>query len=95
MSEKPVAMQKLAVWIPEQMTPGTVFFLEEDTLERLGATDDSQDPYWAVLACPRCGTIGLTTRKQFFGLLPVICGSDECSGEFFIDGDCIVPRRPS
>ncbi len=75
-------------WIPEQMEPGTLF-----VLENAGETGDSQDPYWAVLACPNCGTLGLVTRKQVAGLYPVICGSSECSAQFFIQGEEIVPRK--
>ncbi len=76
-------------WIPEQMEPGTIF-----VLENAGQAGDAQDPYWAVLACPSCGTLGLVTRKQVAGLLPVICGSAECSAQFFLEGDTIVPRKP-
>lgn len=75
-------------WIPEQMEPGTIF-----VLENAGEAGDAQDPYWAVLACPSCGVLGLVTRKQVSGLLPVICGSTECSAQFYIRGDEIVPRK--
>ena len=37
----------LPQWIPEQMSPGTVF-----VLDNAGETGDERDPYWAVLACP-------------------------------------------
>ena len=59
-------------WIPEQMQPGTVF-----VLENAGEIGEKEDPYWAVLACPSCGMLGLITRKQINGLLPVICGSEQ------------------
>jgi hypothetical protein len=61
----------LTEWIPEQMGPGTVF-----VLENAGEVGEKEDPYWAVLACPSCGTLGLITRRQIAGLLPVICGSE-------------------
>ena len=77
-------------WIPEQMGPGTIF-----VLENAGEIGDAQDPYWAVLACPSCGTLGLITRKQIAGLIPVMCGSENCSAQFHIHNDDIVPRRPS
>ena len=51
-------------WIPEQMEPGTVF-----VLENAGEVGEKEDPYWAVLSCPSCGTLGLITRKQMAGLL--------------------------
>ena len=66
-------------WIPEQMEPGTVF-----VLENAGEVGEKEDPYWAVLSCPSCGTLGLITRKQMAGLLPTFCGSSVCSAQFFI-----------
>ena len=77
-------------WIPEQMHPGTVFLLEN-----AGEMGDGDDPYWAVLACPSCGTLGLITRRQVVGLLPVICGSDQCSAQFFLRDNCVQVRKPS
>ena len=76
-------------WIPEQMGPGTIF-----VLENAGEVGEKEDPYWAVLSCPSCGTLGLITRKQIAGFLPVICGSDQCSAQFFINDSEIVPRKP-
>jgi hypothetical protein len=75
-------------WIPEQMEPGTVF-----VLENAGEVGEREDPYWAVLSCPSCGTLGLITRKQMAGLLPTICGSAQCSAQFFIK-DGARPRHP-
>lgn len=80
----------LSEWIPEQMEPGTVF-----VLENAGEVGDSADPFWAVLACPACGTLGLITRKQIAGLIPVICGSNSCSAQFFIRDSDILERKPS
>jgi hypothetical protein len=76
-------------WIPEQMEPGTVF-----VLENAGEVGEKEDPYWAVLSCPSCGTLGLITRKQMAGLLPTICGSSICSAQFFINEEEITPRKP-
>lgn len=80
----------LSEWIPEQMEPGTIF-----VLENAGEMGEKEDPYWAVLACPGCGQLGLITRKQIAGLLPVICGSEKCSAQFFIRDEEIVARKPS
>jgi hypothetical protein len=77
-------------WIPEQMHPGTVFLLEN-----AGEMGEGDDPYWAVLACPACGTLGLITRRQLAGLIPVICGSDTCSAQFFLHESEIEVRKPS
>ncbi|MEP6643931.1 MAG: hypothetical protein ABJA69_05510 [Acidobacteriaceae bacterium] len=79
----------LSEWIPEQMLPGTIF-----VLENAGRVGEKEDPYWAVLSCPHCGTLGLITRKQIAGLLPVICGSGICSVQFFIHDSEIVIRKP-
>jgi len=77
-------------WIPEEMHPGTLFMLEN-----AGEVGDSDDPYWAVLACPSCGTLGLITRRQVSGLLPVICGSNNCSAQFFLRDRTVEVRKPS
>ena len=79
----------LSEWIPEQMGPGTLF-----VLENAGEVGETEDPYWAVLSCPECGTLGLITRKQVNGLIPVICGSSKCSAQFFLKDDEIVVRKP-
>ena len=80
----------LSEWIPEQMEPGTIF-----VLENAGEVGETDDPYWAVLSCPTCGQLGLVTRKQVGGLLPVICGSAHCSAKFFIRDEQIMPRKPN
>jgi hypothetical protein len=82
-------LEVLNEWIPEQMIPGTIF-----VLENAGNVGEKEDPYWAVLSCPSCGTLGLITRKQLGGLLPVICGSENCSAQFFINDSDIVIRKP-
>lgn len=80
----------LSEWIPEQMSPGTLF-----VLENAGEVGEPEDPYFAVLACPSCGVLGLITRRQIAGLIPVICGSDQCSAQFFIRDSDIVVRKVS
>jgi hypothetical protein len=55
-------LQFLEEWIPERMDPGTVFVLENQA--KLG---QAQNPYVAVMSCPRCGTLGLITRRQLYG----------------------------
>ena len=80
----------LTEWLPEQMEPGSLF-----VLENAGEVGDQDDPYWAVLACPECGTLGLITRNQARGLLPVICGSRSCPAQFMILNEQVVPRLPN
>lgn len=77
-------------WLPEAMEPGSIF-----VLENAGQVGDEDDPYWAVLACPECGTLGLITRRQFRGLIPVICGSNQCPAQFVIVDERVVPKRPN
>ena len=80
-------LEVLNEWIPEQMQPGTIF-----VLENAGQIGEKEDPYWAVLSCPKCGILGLITRKQIAGLIAVICGSGKCSAQFFIRRQ--RPRNP-
>src|SRR6185312_1590157 len=80
----------LTEWIPEQMQPGTVF-----VLENAGEVGKNEDPYWAVLACPECGTLGLITRRQMAGITPVICGSEKCSAHFFIRDEDVQVCKPN
>jgi len=81
-------LQFLESWIPEKMDPGTVFVLENQT--KMGS---AQDPFVAVLSCPRCATIGLITRRQFTGREAMICGGDVCSAEYRLNGEAIVFRK--
>jgi hypothetical protein len=82
-------LQYLEEWIPERMDPGTVFVLENQT--KLG---NAQNPYVAVMSCPRCGTMGLITRRQLCAGETMICGGDKCSAEYRLDGENINFRRP-
>jgi hypothetical protein len=82
-------LQFLEEWIPERMDPGTVFVLENQP--PLG---QAQDPYVAVMSCPRCGTLGLITRRQLYGGETMICGGDACSAEYRLDGEDICYRAP-
>ena len=80
-------LQFLEEWIPEQMAPGTVFVLENQT--KLG---NDENPYVAVMACPRCGTMGLITRRQLYSGEAMICGGDLCSAEYRLEGEAIFYR---
>lgn len=80
----------LEVWIPEQMQPGTLFMLEQT--EELGKVEN---PYCAVLSCPSCGSLGLITRRQCVGLESMICGSEKCSAEYYLEEGQIRYRPPS
>ena len=80
-------LQFLEEWIPERMAPGTVFVLESHA--KLG---HAQNPYVAVMSCPRCGTMGLITPRQLYAGEAIICGGEACSAEYRLDGDNICFR---
>jgi hypothetical protein len=82
-------LQMLEAWIPEQMEPGTLF-----VLDNAATAEDAENPYWAVLSCPACGTLGLITRRQYAGRDSLICGAHACSAEYHLRGDGIEYRRP-
>ena len=82
-------LQFLEEWIPEKMDPGTVFVLENQT--KMGK---AENPYVAVMSCPRCGTMGLITRKQLCAGETMICGGEICSAEYRLDGEIIRYRPP-
>jgi hypothetical protein len=81
------ALQYIEEWIPERMSPGTIFVLENQS--NIGP---SQNPYVAVMSCPLCGTMGLITRRQLVGSEIMICGGDVCSAEYQLDGETIRYR---
>jgi hypothetical protein len=81
-------LQFLEEWIPERMDPGTVFVLENQT--KLG---HANNPYVAVMSCPRCGTMGLITRRQLCAGDTMICGGEDCSAEYRLDGENIFYRK--
>jgi hypothetical protein len=80
-------LQFLEEWIPERMDPGTIFVLESQP--QMG---QAQNPFVAVMSCPRCGTMGLITRRQLVAGDPMICGGDFCSAEYRLDGERILFR---
>jgi hypothetical protein len=83
-----VDLQFLEEWIPEKMDPGTVFVLENQA-----KLSPAQDPFVAVMSCPRCGTLGLITRRQLCDGEMMICGGEACSAEYKLDGETICYRK--
>jgi hypothetical protein len=57
------------------MQPGDILML--DRVPSLRAQVESN--FLAVLACPHCGQLSLITPSQYFGAIPVLCGSSACS----------------
>jgi hypothetical protein len=82
-------LQFLEEWIPERMDPGTVFVLQNQ-----GKLGHAQNPFVAVMSCPRCGTMGLITRRQLCGGEVMICGGEVCSAEYQLEGENIRFRNP-
>lgn len=74
-------------WIPERMSPGTIFVLENQP-----QAGTLENPYVAVMSCPQCGTMGLITRRQLVGREVMICGGDVCAAEYCLDGETIKYR---
>jgi len=69
------------------MAPGDILLLDD----ALSLRESVEPIFFAVLACPVCGTRGLITPAQYFGLVPVICGSKVCSGLFrIVDQDHLL-----
>jgi len=80
-------LEKITEGVPE-LDPGAIFFLQNQT--RLG---DEQNPFVAVMSCPRCGTLGLITRRQLYTGEFMICGG-ACSAEWDIKGELFAARKP-
>ena len=59
-----------------------------------GAMGEASNPYVAVLACPHCGALGLITKMQYVGMESMICGSDYCSSEYYLNDEGIEYRKP-
>lgn len=62
------------------MRPGDILLLNSPPR----AQSETDGGFFAVLACPACGALGLISPPQYFGSDPVICSSDECSCRFRI-----------
>ena len=82
-------LRLLEVWIPERMTPGTLFIFESPR-----TIGDSKECYPALLACPQCGIHGLITIAQLTGTESMTCGDDHCSAEYFLRNEQIEYRTP-
>ncbi len=72
---------EMSVWVPQSMEPGSVFLLRNRSELRV---EHGLHGFWAVLACPQCGTLGLITEPQYRGEHSVMCGSPHCSCHFLI-----------
>ena len=71
--------------------PETVHHVDEDALSAMQPGDilmldrvpslreQVESNFLAVLACPHCGQLSLITPPQYFGAIPVLCGSTACS----------------
>lgn len=62
------------------MEPGDVIALDRAPTLRTRTASI----FAAVIACPACGQAGLLTTPQYFGVVPVMCASDNCCCRFRI-----------
>ena len=71
------------------LEPGGLFFLQGS-----GRLGDPQNPFVALFSCPKCGLNGLITQRQLWAREFMICGGEECSAEWKIDGEIFIIRPP-
>ncbi len=76
---------------PKHLVPGDIIVLNESPTLRSQVESD----FFAVLACPRCGILDLVTASQYFGVCPVICGSNSCSCSFRIEDESRIIYLPA
>ena len=67
---------EMPAWLPNAMERGYIFLLPNRIQLRM---EHGFHSFWAVLACPRCGTLGLITEQQYPGQQSMICGQELCS----------------
>jgi len=88
---RPLALRQNEIAPPESLhhvfddslahlTAGDIIVLDESQTLR----SQVERGFFAVLACPRCGTLNLITASQYFGAVPVMCGANICSCSFRI-----------
>src|SRR5437879_12020016 len=71
---------EMPAWVPQSMEPGSVFLLRNRSELR---AEHGPHGFWAVIACPQCGTLGLIPETQYRSQHRVTCGSARCSSHFF------------
>jgi hypothetical protein len=78
---QPVPLHHVDELALETMGPADIILLSE--AESLRSAVESV--FFAILACPACGSLGLITAAQYSGGEPVVCGSKHCACSFRID----------
>jgi hypothetical protein len=74
----------------QHLTAGDIIVLNDSQALRAQVEPD----FFAVLACPQCGTLDLLTPAQYFGVASVICGSHSCSCSFKIEDESRIVYLP-
>jgi hypothetical protein len=87
----PASLHHVSDDSPNHLTPGDIIILNDSLTLRAQVESD----FFAVLACPRCGVLDLLTPAQYFGVVPVICGSDSCSCSFRIENESRIVYLPA
>lgn len=79
-------INRIYEWLPDEMAPGDIFFIEVD--------ESTQNPHCAWLACPECGNRQKIRRRQMLGQDPVMCVSLKCFAVFtIVNKRTIIPRK--
>jgi hypothetical protein len=76
----PQALHHVFAESAAELRPGDILVLDDADTLRLRTQSD----FFAVIACPRCGALDLISAAQYFGVTPVICGSNTCPCGFRI-----------
>ena len=82
-------LEELLEGVPDRVDPGTVIVLKAPIKNAI-----ENNPYVALFACPRCGSVGLVTHRQISCKDWMICGSDLCSAEWRLVGEKFSSRPP-
>src|SRR5437899_9479408 len=72
---------EMPAWVPQSMEPGSVFLLRNRSELR---AEHGPHGFWAVLACPQCGTLGLISEPQYRGAHSLVCCSTPFSSPLLI-----------
>jgi uncharacterized protein YbaR (Trm112 family) len=83
----PAALHRVDESSLTSMHPGDLILLDSAVAMR-----NSIDPvFFAVLACPLCGTPALITSAQYLGAVAIMCGSKDCCGLYrIVDQDRLM-----
>lgn len=91
MTEPVAALRHVFEESMELMRAGDILLLDGTQSLR----DLVDTAFFAILACPLCGKLDLLTQSQYSGTETVICGYDDCSCHFRINGRQEISYLPA